>query len=394
MEYCLSCHSYYEDENFYWFSEIQYNGFYQVDKKTLVPELLFHFPEEEVEQDNLFSQILKIGDWFVFAPQKAKHIILYHVLNKEIKKLPLAPVKGERKITYNPDAKFSSMVSYEGKVYLFPFTYPAIVVLDLKEMSVTYSFNGVDEVEKMVEEHRKPALNSYFHSALVEGTKVYLPSACSNQLVLFDLKNHQVDSISIVAKEQGFNGIAFDGSHFWLSPLFGNTLVKWSPEGSVLVPLEKDAKGNFYAVHIPLVLKQRLLLLPGFINKGYEVDLETKEVKVHEVLSQQLPQKQVLHNLNAYTMFSPRLVGGTLHFICGNDRNWYTYDLEKDVLSKKSIPMDEVGVAIMKQRSVFRTEIKSATLKDFCQFVIEMENKEIQEKAELTVGEKVLRATV
>lgn len=393
MEYNLSCNSYYEDEEFYWFAEIQYNGFYKVDKQTLKPELLFHFPEEALDQELLFSQILKMGDWFVFSPERAKQIVLYHAITQEIKTIPLAAVQGEKKIKYNPDLKFSAMASLEGKVYFFPFSYPAIVVLDLEDMTVDYVTNWVDQLENGVEEHRNSVLNSYFRSALVEGEKVYLPSACSNQLVIFDLKNHQVDCVSISAQEQGFNGIAFDGNHFWLTPLFGREIVKWSREGSELVSLAKNTQG-LNEIRKPFVYQKRLFLLAGFQNQTYEVNIVTHQVKVNEALSQQVPQKQQLHTRTAFMIMASYFVGETLHFICGNDRNWYVYDLEKEVLTKKVIPMDEVGVEILKQRSVVRLETPSAHLMDFCHFVIEMEQDGTGKKTEMTVGEKILKATV
>lgn len=393
MEYCLSCNSYYEDENFYWFAEQQYNGFYQVDKKTLTPELLFHFPEEEIETELLFSQVLKEGDWFVFAPQRGKQIILYHGITKEIKTIPLAPVEGEKKVKYNQNVKFSSMVSFEGKVYLFPFTYPAIVVLDLEKMTITYLTHWVDQVEKGVEEQRSSALALYFRCALLEAGKVYLPTACSKQMMIFDLKNHQVECVTVSKKEAGFNGIAFDGKHFWLSPLTGKEIVKWSPNGSEIIVLEKELHESFYVIHSPLLWRNRLFFLAGFQHKTYEVDIDTKEVKVNALLSKELPQKQALQNLHGFMILPSYLVGTEFHFICGNDRNWYTYDLEKDVLSKKVILMDAVGVEIMRKRNVFRTEISSATLMDFCSFVVERETDGTQGKAEMTIGEKVLRAT-
>lgn len=396
MDYCLSTNSYYEDENYYWFSEIQYNGFYRVDKQTGVSELLFRFSGEDLEGLALFRQILKAGDWFVFSPMSAKKIVLYHSISKEIKYISLKPVEGKRKIQYKSNGNFSSMALWDGKVFFFPWTYPAVVVLDLQTMSLRYLSGIVNRLEHDMPEHPSRNVMLYFNCSLQNAQKVYLPSACSNHLAVLDLETLKEEIHPIHEKETGFHGIAFDGTHLWLAPVFGTDLVKWTHDTCEIVALEKDVQTGKNLVNQLQVYHNRLFVSSGFGLKIYEVDVQTHQVTVAQELMKHLPQTAGFQNAFSTLMLYFHIVDNRLDFICGNDRHWYTYDLETEILSEKSFPMDEIGVEILKKRPVFRPETKQNTLMDFFELVVEMEKieeKKEQEKPVETIGEIVFQAT-
>lgn len=397
MKYHLSSVDYYEDDQYYWFSEMEYNGFYRVDKKTQQPELVFRFPEEEEPDVRLHNMLCKAEDWFVFAPKEGKNIVLYHSLTQEIKVIPLTPVLRQGKIRYNAKMKFSSMVYHQGKVYFFPFTYPAVLILDLKTMKIRDFTLCLEKLEKHMGDPSQQKVKQYFSCALLVEDQVYLPSATTNHMVVLDLLQEKVTIFPVEALEKGFNGIAYDGTFFWLTPFWGLELVGWSPQGgSKRLLLASDSKGLNACLH-PMVYKNSLIIATGTDDTLYRVNLE--DMTVSPFFSLMTPLSQVTGFQKSHLMLfcCSRIVGNALHFIYSKDKGFYTFDLEKETLTVQFFPVDQMGEEIMKQKAVFCNETKYNTLMEFCEFILENtedteENHRKQGKEE-TVGAVILQAT-
>lgn len=393
MAHNFSCLSHYEDDKYYWFSEMQYNGFYRVEKETGERELLCRFPEEDMEEEYIHSDIQKVGDWFVLSPRRGQDIVLYHTLTKEVKTIPLLPVSEERKLKNRQAGKFSSMAVFQGKVFFFPLVYPAVVMLDLSTMKLRNLTTGIDILEKDRMDSSGKKMIGYFKSSVQVEDKVYLPSAYSNHLLIIDLKKYGVKSFSIPTSGEGFQDIAFDGTFFWLTPIVGKELVKWSPQGSEIVYLGEASWYWMYGCHEPMVYKNRLLILARRENIIYDVNMETHQVSHCVPLMESIEKIQGLNKRNNPLMFCSWLEGDTLHFICGKDHRWYAYDLEQEVLTSEAFPVDEVGEEILSRRPMVLEATTHCTLMDFCDYIIGTEEEIEDETPKISVGELILKAT-
>lgn len=388
----------YEDEDFYWFSEFQFNAFYRVDKSTMKAELLFHFPEEELGKERLFGKVEKVGEWFVFSPTKATKIVVFHQETREIKQIPLKTPKHEGKIKYLENVKFGPPCVVGDVVYFIPTTYPAIVKLDLTTMTIDYLDNWIPPLEEKINTERNSQLNVYFLGFIKEEKNILLSCGCSNVVMTFDQETEQVEINEVIGKAEAFNGIAFDGQHYWLIPKLGANLTKWNRETGETqrISLEESWPEGPPMVVGPLFYKKKMFLSAGINSFPYEVDIEsgvTKKMDSLHVLQEN--PKEYMH-LNLSEMFNVRLVENNIHFNSGRNLNWYAYNIDTRELSCKTLPADEGGEIILREndKKIKIMEHSFRNLEDFCGFVKsrQMESQE-QGSTLQTIGQTILDAT-
>lgn len=396
MEYKLSCGSLYEDETYCWFSELQFNAFYRVEKATMKPEFLFHFPEEALTQERLFGKPEKVGDWLVFSPVSAKNIVLYNLRTKEVKTLPLKKVLDARRLKFVQGYKFANIIVKETIVYLIPSTYPAIVKLDLSTMSIKYLDQWVDKVENVLAQDRNVHMNAYFTSGITSQNKILLPFACVNQLCSFNTEKESFELLEIKGDAAAFNGIAFDGFNYWLTPKIGATVTKWNPETgeTQCLELENSWPDGPPIVQSPLIAGNKLQLMAGIDSRYYEVNVESGEIFFVEFVNKQMPKKQELPNFPAADMLCTRLTGNQLLYISGKTHDWYTANLETKEVTYQTVWADKVGNEIMAQKTVTISETFGCGLQDFFAFVSNPTHTLNKTgKIEETIGQKILKAT-
>ncbi len=396
MEYRLSCGSVFEDEQYYWFAELQFNGFYKVDKSTKKAELLFHFPEEDLAQHALFGAIKKVGDWFVFTPAVAKNIVLYNLKTEDLRSLPLKEVKGGKKISYNKNRKFSSVFIWGDSAYFIPNSYPAIVKLNLETFSLTYITKWLPGLERVLPEELDPRFNVFFGRGLVQGSTAILPCGCTNHVLLLNLENNSTKLIELESKASCYNAVAFDGTDFWLTPRFGGYLTKWNQETELCKTIEIGDTGELQRAlfNFPLVRNSVLYLSALNNSHPYQVDLTSEVATKMEVLDESLPTSFELPNMPASDMFCSRIEGNQYAFISGRDRRWYQMDLDTQEISSFEILADEAGIKIMQEKNLKAIERPHCSIPEFCQFLYQPEsNQKIAEESQGTIGEAVFRAT-
>ncbi len=395
MGFSLSPNGIYEDEDFYWFAESQFNGFYRVDKKTKQPEFLFHFPEEELDQPRLYGKPEKVGDWLVFSPISAKNIFLYHMVTKEQKLIPFKEVKGEKKVKYLHQSKFSSPFIHGDMVYLFPITYPAILKLDVSTLKLEYLTDWILPLEQVLDKERKPQLNTYFAGRVRKENEVILTCGCSNKVFFFDINTNKGIWKVIESTVEAFHGIQFDETHYWLTPRLGSTLTKWNPDTDEIttISLADSWKDGPPMVIAPYLYQDKLYLMAGWDSHAYVVDLETDAVQQLDLLESVFTKERVYQLIILPNMFSIRFEDHLLHFVSGRDFQWYTVDLDKEELSSFPVEADEVGNYILSNNmKIMNQENQQRSLVNYANYV-KLRTTMIEENQAETVGYKILRAT-
>lgn len=406
MNYNLSCHDFYEDENNYWFSEFNFNGFYKVNKQTLKSELIFQFPNEELNKRGLFHCIEKVGHWFIFAPTWASKILLYNEISKEIKEFELKEYTENRKIKYENMPKFLEVIKYENSVFFIPSTYPAIIKLDLNTMELQYIENWINSIENILKEERKPYLNMYFAWITVNDNTIVMPLGCSNHVLLFNMINNSSELIEVKTKAIAFNSVIFDGNDYWFMPRVGGCITKWnmnSKESSCIeIPIKEDEKekGMF---NQPIVYGNKLYISSTPNSSPYIINIKTGKIEKNTVIIENILNiKKKLSTFPAGDMLCVRLKGNKLQFINGRNFCWYFIDLDTEEVESFSIEADEVGKKtileeIIKQ-DIFVAETSSQGITELCNYINEftdMRNELIveEEAPKETIGSAILKAT-
>lgn len=396
MEYKLTCVSLYEDESYYWFSELRFNAFYRVEKATMKAEFLFHFPGEVRTQGRLFGKPAKVGDWLIFPPRAGNTIALYNLNTEEVKSISIERNKNGGKVAYRPMAHFLRTISIGNQVYFIPLTYPAIMKLNVQTLELEYLDQWLPLLEEKIKKERSPLLNFYFSDALVKGTKAYLPCSCTNCVLIFDLEREDWEIVSIPGTVEAFQTIVFDGEYHWITPRFGGTLTKWNRETgeSKAVPLVKHWPEGVPLVHSPEIYQGTLYLSGGKNGTPYKVDCQSGRVQQLDFLQELQKKPKEYGHLNLPEMFCSCLEGDLWHFISGRNLNWYTYNLDTQELTCKVLLADQVGREILGKIPVKGIESQNNTLRDFCNFVKGPDSGvKDRENDGKTIGQTILDAT-
>jgi len=216
--------TYFDRTNKYiYFFSYDLNGLFRINLINNVTDFLITIKEYPKDAIRLFGSVIKSGNYLIFAPLSANEILIYDVETNEYELIPI-----KKRNDYKGDsAKFYATTSLDGKVYLFPSHYPAIVQLDLKTRNIKYYS---DWLEKLTDYTEKG--NDYFRqSVCCRNNKIIAPFCYSDDLLLFDVDDCSSQIIHIETDRtslQGFSGIVDDGNDIWLSSMFGSELYRWN----------------------------------------------------------------------------------------------------------------------------------------------------------------------
>jgi hypothetical protein len=254
-----------------WFSNIGFNGLFQMDMDTRKTTFLGTFPEEDPLQQRLYSSVKKVGDKLFFAPMSADHIAIYHIKTGKFTAIPLAQPRSS-KLAYQPQWKFFSMAVYEHDVYMIGCGYPAILKIDADTEAVTYLTDWVDEVDQNI----VLADSSYFRQdVVVTEHHLYLASSCSDAVLCMNLENHQVKINTVTNKKFCYNGITYDGEYFYLLAKNEPAVIRTDREFKSITIIDKFPDtliGDLpYFTSIRRIADE-ILLLPAFANQVLKLD--------------------------------------------------------------------------------------------------------------------------
>ncbi|MCM1246715.1 MAG: hypothetical protein NC293_13840 [Roseburia sp.] len=195
-----------------------FNLAFSVDSQTGVVELLDVVPEGDILTPYLCGDMNAWGDKLIFTPNRAKKIWLYDLSSKHWDGLTVNKYEH-----WGPGGIYQTYV-YENKLFLIGGSYPAIICLDLKNNSCDYIEEPYEEIMA-----REPEIDHHFfrlHGVRIENT-LYLASCLDNFVLKFDMETRKHQWIKVGEEGQQYVGIAWDGSHFWLSPFRNTDFIKW-----------------------------------------------------------------------------------------------------------------------------------------------------------------------
>lgn len=398
MDFSLVPFGIYEDEEYEWFTEQHFNGFYRKRKGSSKAEFLFHFPEEPIDQHKLFQNPVKVGNWLVFPPLSGKNIVLYDMVTEEKKIIPLAPVTEERKVKYNETAKLGKALVRGQFVYFFPNTYPAIVKLDVSTLRVEYIKKWVGQLEKLMESSISPKRHYFFGGTpVMEGDFSLLVCCGIPYLFEFDFSCDKIKFLLIEGPVEAFRQIVYDGSHYWLSPNSGALLTKWKKETgeTSCIPITEKWTEPWTLVQKMFLYQDSLYLMPNPNGHFYQVNIKDGTVETPAFLETLLEMEYSFH----WSMFpdfgNVKIEDHFLIFFHGKDFRWYKVDLESHEICSYGLERDETANRIISNTvHAVLLEQKKSSLSGYIDFVkSRILETPSEEKETNTIGSAILKAT-
>ena len=227
-EHVLFFDSMFEYKDEFFISSFTYNALYKMNKKSHQLNFIGHFPGERLDEYNLYHSMVQWGDEVYFAPARAKDMAVFNLCDNSFRKIaiPAPSINTSYKDSY---AKFNSIFSFGGFIYLIGYCYPGILQYDPIKGSFKQFFDWLPEIERLQIDYKKDDI-TYFYGAISVGEELFATSTVANAVVVFNMRT--CSSVVYKVGENGgtFSGICYDGENYWLSPRDGSIVVRWNRE--------------------------------------------------------------------------------------------------------------------------------------------------------------------
>ena len=212
----------YEEKNTIWFVVMEDSFLYKADLTSGYIEEVLPLLEES-DKKFAFSDILGYENYFIFVPCDCDHILILdrRTWIKERIQIPQTDWKiGETCFNF-----FTGFINKD-HLYLFGFSFPGILKVNLKTKEIDTIDNWVDRKRFM-----KLKQDGCFH---VNYTKkdhtIYFPFENQDALLVFNLENEHAEIQRVGNRKRGYIAIERDGDDIWLIPrdIEANDIVKWN----------------------------------------------------------------------------------------------------------------------------------------------------------------------
>jgi len=155
---------------------------------------------DEYDDEMSYSDCINCYPYIVIIPWFASSIKIYDIRTEKIKRYPIRQGK-------NP--KFRTALKWGNKVIIIPFFYKEIIEIDTESGMINYHDILKDEAYRGEE--------VLFYSGIIsQDGNLLLPSFSDNYLFMYDLKNQEINKITIGKNNTCLIDVTEDKSYFYV----------------------------------------------------------------------------------------------------------------------------------------------------------------------------------
>lgn len=291
--------------------------------------------------------IKKIEDKIVLIPHNAEDLYVYDFNRRQGIKIVL-PESEENAMN------FDGAIEYDGKLFLLPRTYTAIVSIDCKTL-ITYEYKECIR-PFLLEDSAGQKFNWAY---LQKEQYLYLASCNESRILIFNMKDGSYEIKEIGDFSYGYCRILFDGNYFWLSGYRTNHIVRWEENtGEARVytyPINRKPSNEWIYYSSIIDYKDEIIVCYGYYTSIVFMDKRTGKCRKSEEVEKVLAEIQCEYEENqsgfsdASVLDADRIVlfdrknnnlhvwniscNSWQHFPCRIDRN-ELLDMEKNFIEK------------------------------------------------------------
>lgn len=252
------------------------SGLYKIDLKTAIMDEFALLPD--VSTINAFSNVLIYKDYFVFIPANEDAIVMFCRGNGTVERIPLP--QSQRKIGKS-DIKFFTGVIYEDFLFMFGYSYPGIVKMDLEERRIEIIDSWLSESAFILTDEMEGCFHTQYYKKI---DTVYFPFMNADAVMEFNFKTSKATVHKVGSSGQRYVSIEWDGTDFWLIPRDGRqgSIVKWNPVRDAVVYYDRYPDGfNYdkYAFYKTVNVGKEIFVFANRSNMNISIDIETGEMK-------------------------------------------------------------------------------------------------------------------
>lgn len=249
----------------------EFNGLFKVDVKTQKCEFITLFPNEDIGEKRIYGSALYHDSNIYFIPMAGKYISIYNIETNEINQVTI-PIPLVKYSFYKWKQKFGQAVYYNEYIFLFPFTYPGILKLDIKNNKVTVINNWI------------PTEGYFFRGGMcVDGLHVYLPSGTNNIILEFNIETEQAIIHRIGKYNNGTMCIRKYKNGYWIAPRIKGSVIYWNPntgEVNEIIDYPKGFSAQKIVFSEIVCCGGQLFFMPASANRVLTVDENTRQLVI------------------------------------------------------------------------------------------------------------------
>lgn len=188
--------------NTIWAALVSFNALVRISTDTWKVQFVARFPGEDVEGARLFSGVIHYQGKLIFCPMRAENIVIYDMVKNSFISIPLNMDIVKNNKVYKKEYKTEDIVLYHNYAYIIGCSYPAVIRISLRDMSLKYITQPFDELDKGV----KGYSGAYFGCVTRQGNCLYAGCCLSGDVLKFSLED---ETYEIIGTEiQGVNAVA------------------------------------------------------------------------------------------------------------------------------------------------------------------------------------------
>lgn len=188
---------------------------YRVDIENGAVDKAMTFPGISDAVDLCYLGIKKIQDKIILAPHYTEDVYVYDFKREQAVKIVLSEAKDRTML-------FDAVVEYNGKAYLKPKCYPAIVSIDMKTLEVC---EFTECMKPFLKNERDARLFTWGY--FKKGKHLYMASCNDSRMLVFNMEDGGFEIKKIGEYSFGYSYMIYDGEYFWLAVSGSNHIVRW-----------------------------------------------------------------------------------------------------------------------------------------------------------------------
>lgn len=250
------------DTEGFWFTLSNSSGLFHCNKDGKV-ECKANIFEKESGEERLFSSIKKYKDQIIFVPLFAKNIYIYNTVTSDIMKVPFKMQVRKKDIPYNNIHHFMASVIYDGKIYMLPHKYPAIVEMDINTYEIKYYDDWVEKLTPYIKDDKDIYCRKDFCQ---RENVIYIPFCCANVILMFDLITKISKIMNISDIEEGFSSIVTKEDGFLLSARNTSTIYEWNYKEDKYEKYTLPKEFNDYIISNIRIVEGNIVIFPKYLR--------------------------------------------------------------------------------------------------------------------------------
>lgn len=212
-----------------WYSDCSFNSLLCQSLKNGRVEAVGFFPDERIEQKDLYRRVLLVHRELVFIPFYAENICVYHL---DYKRFVNYKIPGMSK-----KPRYVSAIRKKDQIYIFPAYAEKAILFDVAKKKITELKEFNLQLSDLLKQNQQ---KFYWCGTENIGEWVYLTIAESDRIIAYHIKDKKV-FFKTIGGNKKLGSIAVHENGLYISIAGQNSILYWDP-------INQDERWIYYKI--------------------------------------------------------------------------------------------------------------------------------------------------